>query len=272
MEEGMRITNTESTSVVSAEILKQTMELCLTGMITKIETDSELQNSYKLLTDVKKTAADLRSEYDKKAEPISNQLTELREAYFPLIKQLTGEKMDNKGGIAANLSSVTALYVMEQERKAEEKRKADQKIIDDAKAAEALKEQQKIEEAEKLEKAAAVETDADKKTDLLRAADTANTEALKASEQVAKLDEVVAEAPKAFIPSGMKKPKMEYTAQVNDHWKALLWLIANEGKGHIEGRSDFKKAVEGAMNAVAKAKGIDFKADGCVKISTPKAK
>jgi len=262
---------TESTSIVSAEILKQTMDLCLCGMITEIKTDFELQNSYKLLTDVKKTAADLRSEYDQKAEPISNQLTELREAYFPLIKQLTGEKMDNKGGIAANLSSVTALYVMKLEKKAEEDRKAAQKIIDDEKAAQAAIEQKKIQDAEALEKAAAIETDADKKTDLLRAADTANADALKASEQVAKLDEKVADAPTVYVPGNMKT-KMEYTAKVNDHWKALLWLIANEGKGHIEGRSDFKKAVEGAMNAVAKIKADKFVADGCVKISTPKAK
>jgi len=267
----MRITNTESTSVVSAEILAQTMELCLTGMIAKIDTDFELQNSYKLLTDVKKTAADLRSEYDKKAEPISNQLTELREAYFPLIKQLIGEKMDNKGGIAANLSSVTALYVMKKEKEAEELRRIEQKKIDDEKEVQATIEQKKIQDAEVLEKAAAVETDADKKTDLLRAADIANTEALKASERVAKLDEKVANAPTVYVPGNMKT-KMEYTAGVNDHWAALLWLIANEGKGYLEGRSDFKKAIEGAMNAIAKNKGKDFKADGCVKISTPKAK
>lgn len=260
----------EKKAIVSESLMAQVMDLCLGGMIQKIESDAEQENAYNLMKLVKATAQDIRSEYDKKALPLLNDLDQLREEYFPLIKQLTGEKMDSKGGVVANLSRVVAEYQMEKDRIAKEEAAKQQAIIDAENARLAKIEADKAEEADKLREDAE-EAKGEKKEELLLKAEEADKAALDASKQLGESIDAPAPVRTVFKPSGLKV-EMVYSAKVIDHWAALLWLVKNEGRGYIEARSDFRKAVESAMNAVAKLKGENFNADGCTKLSTPKGK
>ena len=186
--------------------------------------------------------------------------------------------MDSKGGVVANLSRVVAEYQMEKDRIAKEEAAKQQAIIDAENARLAKIEADKAEEADKLREAAE-EAKGKKKEELLLKAEEADKAALDASKQLGESIDAPAPVRTVSKPAGrtVSKPaglkvEMVYFAKVVDHWAALLWLVKNEGRGHIEARSDFRKAVEAAMNAVAKLKGENFSADGCTKHSTPKGK
>lgn len=266
------VVETEKKAIVSGELMAQVMELCLGGMIEKVSTDEEQENAFNLMKLVKQTAIDLEAEYKAKSEPLMAEVEALRAEYFPLLKQLTGEKRDNKGGVTANLSRVIAEYQMEKDRVAKEEADKQQAAIDEENARLAKIESDKAEEADKLRKEAEQTDDVDTLVGLLRAAEEADKTALEASKKLSEAVEAPVVTPKVvYKPAGLKV-EMAYTAKVSDYWKAMIWLVNNEGRGHIEGRSDFKKAVDAAMNAVAKIKGINFKADGCTRVDTPKGK
>jgi hypothetical protein len=267
---------TFSTSIISADLLKQVEALVSGSRIEKVETDDQLKLCVATLSTVKRTRADLEAERKTKAKPFDDGKKIIQEEYVPKISLLDD--------IAGNLDSVSGAYQQKKRKEeAEAKRIADEKAAAEKKRLAEL-ESKKLEDEERLRREAQAKLDAaeqaknaDERQKLIddanassAAADTAMQQAVEA----AKAGEVIVadtvSIPQTATPMGYKS-KVTYSASVSDYRKAIAWIVENAEWAAIENQK-FKDCVDSAMNKIAAYREDKFSVPGCELVTGTKGR
>lgn len=267
---------TFSTSIISADPLKQVESLVSGGRIEKVENDDQLKLCVATLSTVKRTRADLEAERKAKAKPFDDGKKIIQEEYVPKISLLDD--------IAKNLDSASGAYQQEQRRKeAEAKRLADEAAEKERRRLAEL-ESKRLEEEERLRREAQAKLDAaenaknaeerqkliDEANVSSAAADTAMQQAVEAAKagEVVVVDTV--SIPRAITPLGYKS-KVTYSAAVKDYRKAIAWIVENAEWAAIENQK-FKDCVDAAMNKIAAYREDKFSVPGCELVTGTKGR
>jgi predicted phage tail protein len=259
-------TTTESTSLISADLLKQVNELLSGARIEKIESDDQLTASVNLLKQVKRTAADLESERTGRVKPLNDRVKEINDEYK--------SKGTALSGLAGNLSNKGAEYQHEQQRKADEARLKAEREAEAERRRLADMESKRLEEEERLRNEAIVKqaaadaaTNETEKAALREEANTAAAvadiamaEAVEAAQAV-ELVEVAPVVVTTIKPSGFK-PSYKYSAKISNFRAAMTWIVTAGEWSHIENEA-FKKIVQSAIDKVAAYQKDAFVVPGC---------
>lgn len=262
---------TESTSIISVDLLRQVDDLLNGARLERIDTDEQLRASVELLKVAKRTAADLETERKTRVAPLNARLDEINAEYKAKSLPLKG--------LVDNIAKVGADYQFEQRRKEEEARREAERKAEEERRRLAEIESKRLADEERLRREAEEKIKAaeaatgDKREELIESAnlassvaDTAAQEAVEAAKAIDTVRVDVTSIPKAITPSGFNA-RVKFGAKVRNYRTAMKWIVDNNEWSAIESEA-FKKCVDSAMNKIAANLQDRFNVPGVDKIES----